>query len=321
MDVVLRVQCDALVVMFQIRTVSKKRMLQILTRSSGSDLSSRICDKFLSTMILANLLAVSLESVESLNAEYGQLFFVFEMVSVTIFSIEYLLRIWCMAANEGSRHHSPLRRRLEYIFSFTGLIDLIAILPSLLPLLLGEVDLRWLRVLRLVRLLKISHYSSALEDLIAAIRSEKSAFGAALYLFFIALFASSSLMYLVEHHTQPENFSSIPTTMWWSIVTLTTVGYGDVSPITPIGKLVGAITAIMGVCVVALLTGIVATAFANQISRRQDIFEAEIVSALSDGIITQEERDRIAKLQKELRMSDEHTRAIIELLRERHIPK
>ena len=305
----------------QIRTVSKKRMLQILTRSSGSDLSSRICDKFLSTMILANLLAVSLESVDSLNAEYGQLFFVFEMVSVTIFSIEYLLRIWCIAANEGSHHHSPLRRRLEYIFSFTGLIDLIAILPSLLPLLLGEVDLRWLRVLRLVRLLKISHYSSALEDLIAAIRSEKSAFGAALYLFFIALFASSSLMYLVEHHTQPENFSSIPTTMWWSIVTLTTVGYGDVSPITPIGKLVGAITAIMGVCVVALLTGIVATAFANQISRRQDIFEAEIVSALSDGIITQEERDRIAKLQKELRMSDEHTRAIIELLRERHIPK
>ena len=187
---------------------------------------------------------------------------------------------------------------MEYIFSFTGLIDLIAILPSLLPLLLGEIDLRWLRVLRLVRLLKISHYSSALEDLIAVIRSGKSAFGAALYLFFIALFASSSLMYLVEHHTQPENFSSIPTTMWWSIVTLTTVGYGDVSPITPVGKLVGAITAIMGVCVVALLTGIVATAFANQISRRQDIFEAEIVSALSDGIITQEERDRIAKLQK-----------------------
>ena len=192
--------------------ITKRRMLQILTRSSGSDRTSRICDRFLSTMILLNLLAVSLESIDTLSAAYGNLFFVFEMVSVAIFGVEYLLRIWCMAANDASRHTSGTRRRLEYVFSFTGLIDLVAILPSLLPLILGEVDLRWLRVLRLVRLLKISHYSTALEDLIAAVRSESSAFGAALYLFFIALFASSSLMYVVEHHAQPENFASIPRT-------------------------------------------------------------------------------------------------------------
>ena len=301
--------------------VSKKRILQILSRSSGSDRASRICDRFLSTMILLNLLAVSLESVDALSASYGTAFFAFEMVSVAIFGVEYALRIWSAAANEASKHSSPAKRRLEYIFSFTGLIDLIAILPSLLPLFLGEIDLRWLRVLRLVRLLKISHYSSALEDLIAAIRSEKSAFGAAMYLFFIALFASSSLMYVVEHQAQPENFSSIPTTMWWSLITLTTVGYGDVSPVTPVGKIVGAMTAMMGVCVVALLTGIVATAFSNQISRRQDIFEAEIVAALSDGVITKDEMDRIASMQKELGMSEEHAKAIIELLRDRHIPK
>lgn len=272
-------------------------------------------------MILLNLLAVSLESVDALSASYGTAFFAFEMVSVAIFGVEYALRIWSAAANEASKHSSPAKRRLEYIFSFTGLIDLIAILPSLLPLFLGEIDLRWLRVLRLVRLLKISHYSSALEDLIAAIRSEKSAFGAAMYLFFIALFASSSLMYVVEHQAQPKNFSSIPTTMWWSLITLTTVGYGDVSPVTPVGKIVGAMTAMMGVCVVALLTGIVATAFSNQISRRQDIFEAEIVAALSDGVITKDEMDRIAAMQKELGMSEEHAKAIIELLRDRHIPK
>ena len=301
--------------------VSKKRILQILSRSSGSDRASRICDRFLSTMILLNLLAVSLESVDALSASYGTAFFAFEMVSVAIFGVEYALRIWSAAANEASKHSSPAKRRLEYIFSFTGLIDLIAILPSLLPLFLGEIDLRWLRVLRLVRLLKISHYSSALEDLIAAIRSEKSAFGAAMYLFFIALFASSSLMYVVEHQAQPENFSSIPTTMWWSLITLTTVGYGDVSPVTPVGKIVGAMTAMMGVCVVALLTGIVATAFSNQISRRQDIFEAEIVAALSDGVITKDEMDRIAAMQKELGMSEEHAKASIELLRDRHIPK
>ena len=179
--------------------ITKQRMLAILSRSSGSDRTSRIFDRFLSTMILLNLLAVSLESIDALSATYGHLFFAFEMFSVAIFGCEYLLRIWSVAANEASRYKSATARRLEYIFSFTGLIDLIAILPSLLPLILGEVDLRWLRVLRLVRLLKISHYSTALEDLIAAVRSESSAFGAALYLFCIALFASSSLMLSLIH--------------------------------------------------------------------------------------------------------------------------
>ncbi|HCD21538.1 MAG TPA: potassium channel protein, partial [Alphaproteobacteria bacterium] len=208
--------------------ISKQRMLAILSRSNSGDRTSRICDRFLSSLILLNLLAVSLESIDSLSEQYSGYFLVFEIFSVTIFGIEYLLRIWATAANESSRFSGSFGRRIGYIFSFTGLIDLVAILPSLLPLLLGEVDLRWLRVLRLVRLLKISHYSTALEDLIAAIKSEKNAFGAALYLFFIALFVSSSLMYVVEHQAQPENFSSIPTTMWWSLITLTTVGYGDV---------------------------------------------------------------------------------------------
>ena len=298
--------------------ISKQRMLAILSRSNSGDRTSRICDRFLSSLILLNLLAVSLESIDSLSEQYSGYFLVFEIFSVTIFGIEYLLRIWAMAANEASRFSGSFGRRIGYIFSFTGLIDLVAILPSLLPLLLGEVDLRWLRVLRLVRLLKISHYSTALEDLIAAIKSEKNAFGAALYLFFIALFVSSSLMYVVEHEAQPENFASIPTTMWWSLITLTTVGYGDVSPLTPVGKLVGALTAIMGVCVVALLTGIVATAFSNQISRRHDMFEAEIVAALSDGVISEEEMYQISQMQKELGMSDDHAKAVIALLRDRH---
>lgn len=304
-----------------VKFVSKRRMLEILSRSSSGDRTSRICDRFLSTLILLNLLAVSLESIDALRLAHGQAFMIFELFSVTIFGIEYCLRIWSAAANEDSRHKTAFGRRMEYIFSFTGLIDLVAILPSLLPLILGEVDLRWLRVLRLVRLLKISHYSTALEDLVSAIRSEKAAFGAALYLFCIALFVSSSLMYVVENQAQPEHFSSIPTTMWWSLITLTTVGYGDVSPITPIGKFVGALTAMMGVCAVALLTGIVATAFSNQLTKRQDLFEAEIVSALSDGIISEDEMRRISNMQKQLGMSDEHTKAIIELLRDRHVPK
>ncbi len=300
------------------KVLSKKRVLEILSRSRGKDRVSAICDRLLSSLIVLNLIAVSLESIQFLGTQYSLYFWWFEIFSVTIFGIEYLLRIWSVSENQDSRYKSALGRRFEYIFSFTGLIDLIAILPSLLPLFVGEVDLRWLRVLRLVRLLKISHYSTALEDLISAIRSERNAFGAALYLFCIALFISSSLMYVVEHAAQPENFSSIPTTMWWSLITLTTVGYGDVSPLTPLGKVVGAFTAMMGVCVVALLTGIVATAFSNQLAQRKNILEAEIVSALSDGVISEDEMSKIVQMQREMGLSDEHAKAMIEILRDRH---
>ena len=301
--------------------LNKKRVLEILSRSNGDDKVSMYCDRALSTLILLNLLAVSLESIDQLSTQYGFLFWAFELFSVTIFGCEYILRIWSSDANIDRKTESSAKSRFGYIFSFTGLIDLIAILPSILPLFLGQMDLRWLRVLRLVRLLKISHYSTALEDLISAIREERNAFGAALYLFCIALFVSSALMYVVDHEVQPENFSSIPTTMWWSIITLTTVGYGDVSPMTSLGKLVGAATAIMGICVVALLTGIVATAFANQVARRKDIFEAEIVHALADGIISQEEHERIKQMQTDLGLSDEHAKALIELLSERGTAK
>ena len=135
---------------------------------------------------------------------------------------------------------TPLRKRLGYIFSFTGPIDLVAILPTLLQFIWVGADLRLLRVMRLARPPKLSHYTTALEDLVSAIYSERQAFVAALYLMVVALFLSSSLIYVAEHDAQPEAFPSIPETMWWSIVTLTTVGYGDVSPITAGGKLIGA---------------------------------------------------------------------------------
>ena len=135
----------------------------------------------------------------------------------------------------------------------------------------------------------------------------------------IALFLSSSLMYIAEHEAQPDKFSSIPETMWWGLITLTTVGYGDVSPITPLGKVIGALTAIMGVCTVALLTGIVASAFANQRSRRTAIFEAEINQALSDGIISDDEALKIETLRKELNLSPEHSKTVMDILSEKKL--
>ena len=167
-----------------------------------------------------------------------------------------------------------------------------------------------------VRLLKLSHYSSALEDLISAIYEERRALSST-PLLGIALFLASALIYVAENHVQPEVFSSIPETMWWAIITLTTVGYGDVSPITLSGKFIGALTAVMGVCTVALLTGIVGNAFASQLERREGNFEAEVDHALADGVISSDEAANIDRIRQEFNLSEEHARAIIASLTER----
>lgn len=297
--------------------LNQKRIFEILSKHNGDDRASKFCDRFLAILIILNLAAVLLESVPELGDAYSNAFLAFEIFSITIFGTEYLLRVWSAVANTEGAERTSWQKRFEYIFSFTGLIDLMSILPSLLSLFIGSVDLRWVRVLRLVRLLKFSHYSPALEDLSAAIKEERSSFSAALYLFLIALFISSALMYIAENEAQPEAFSSIPETMWWSLITLTTVGYGDVSPITGLGKAIGALTALMGVCAVALLTGIVATAFANQISNRKEMIEAEITFALSDGIITASELRKIRQMQKQLRLSDDYVEALIKVMQEK----
>ena len=292
----------------------QKRTSELLSKGNKSDKPSQYVDLILFILILLNITAVCLESVKYLGKAYKEVFNIFEMFSVIIFSIEYLLRIWSAPSRGDLGKSSGLVKRLKYIFSFTGLIDFLAIIPSILPYFFGGLDLRWLRVLRLLRLLKISNYSSALEDFFSAIKAEWSSFSAALYLMLIALFLSSSLMYIAEHNSQPEKFSSIPETMWWGLITLTTVGYGDVSPITPLGKIIGAFTAIMGVFAVALLTGIVASAFANQRAQKAAILEAEINDALSDGVISEEEAQKIEKLRKELNLSPEHSKSLIDIL-------
>ncbi len=295
----------------------QKRTSQLLSKGNVADKPSQYVDMILFILIVLNIAAVCLESVKHIGNEYKVAFNAFEFFSVVIFSIEYVLRVWSAPARNDLGNSANIIKRMKYIFSFTGLIDFLAIIPSILPYFFGGLDLRWLRVLRLLRLLKISNYSSALEDFFSAIKADWRSFSAALYLMVIALFLSSALMYIAEHDSQPEKFSSIPETMWWGLITLTTVGYGDVSPVTPLGKIIGAFTAIMGVCTVALLTGIVASAFANQRAQKAAILEAEISQALSDGVISDDEAQKIEKLRKELNLSPEHSKSLVDILSEK----
>ena len=294
--------------------ISQKRIFEIIEKGDADDRASRFCDLFLFGLIVLNLVAVCLETVDTLYDQYKAVFSIIELVSVVIFSIEYFLRIWSCAAAADSKYQGASAKRIAYVFSFTGIIDLLAILPSIIPLFFGGVDLRWLRILRLMRLLKFSHYSSALEDLISAVRHESRSFAATLYLLVLALLISSALIYVAEHDVQPDNFGSIPQAMWWTVVTLTTVGYGDIVPFTVTGKFIATFTALMGVCVVALLTGIVATGFTNQVAMRRNQLEAEITSALSDGVISTDERKKIEDLRQRLNISEEDALAITNYL-------
>ena len=210
----------------------------------------------LTLMVLSNVVAVILESVPAIHAQYGTVLAVFDTVSVLFFSVEYLLRIWTAAEKNKHVQHTAARRRLRYMLSFHGLVDLLAVLPFFLQSLLPGLDLRFLRVIRIMRILKLSHYSTALEDLIASIYAERDAFISALYLLALSILITSCLMHYAEHALQADKFGTIPDAMWWSIITITTVGYGDATPISAWGKVIGAFTALSGVFTVALLTGI-----------------------------------------------------------------
>ncbi|HIG91031.1 MAG TPA: ion transporter [Methylococcaceae bacterium] len=287
----------------------QRRLMEILEQATDRDNASKICDVFITTLVLCNILSVILESVSSLQAVYGEYFDLFEFWSVMFFTLEYVLRFWATGATY-SDHGQKWRGRREYMFGFYGVVDLLAILPFYLQMLFPGADMRALRILRLVRVLKLSHYNSALEDLFNAVKNEARSFIAALYLLSIAIILTSSLMYYAEGDTQPEHFSSIPASMYWAIITLTTVGFGDISPVTWIGQVLATITAFIGVCTVAMLTGIVASSFATQMARRRVVYESQLREAYKDGILSDEEKKTLLKLRTDFNLSEEQIKSI-----------
>ncbi len=246
----------------------KKGILNTIDKAEDRNSLSRYFDVFIVTLILLNVVAVILETVESLYQQYELLFIYFEYFSVAIFSIEYVIRVWACTIIDKYKH--PFWGRLKYMASIEAIIDLLAILPFYIPKLFA-VDARFLRILRLFRLLrvfKLGRYSYAFKSITNVVRNRKEELLTSLAFLLVILILASSMMYYIEHEAQPEAFTSIPATMWWAVATLTTVGYGDIFPITPLGKLLGAFIAILGVGLFALPAGIIATGFESEISRK-----------------------------------------------------
>ncbi|MDQ2694853.1 MAG: ion transporter, partial [Pseudomonadota bacterium] len=227
----------------------RRRTYEILEVARGGDAASRAADVFLIILISANVAAIILESMPAVQAAHRVFFAAFEAFSVAVFTVEYLLRLW--AAAEDDRRRGPAaRRRLRWAVSPLALCDLLAILPAYLALFVG-MDLRFLRVLRLLRLFKLTRYSRAMELLAQVFREEAATFGTTLFILLVMMILASSGIYLVEREAQPDAFGSIPAAMWWAMATLTTVGYGDVTPVTSLGKFFGACITIVGVGMVA----------------------------------------------------------------------
>lgn len=222
--------------------------------------------KFIYGLIVINVIALILESYKELRDSYGDVFQVIEIFSVIVFTIEYVLRLWVSDLDKEVKNS-----RVNFIFSPLGLIDLFAIIPFYLPMLF-PIDLRVIRILRLLRLLrifKLGRFSKSLKTINQVLKETKTDLAITLFVAFILLVVSSTLMYYVENEVQPEKFASIGHSFWWSVATLTTVGYGDVYPITAIGKLLSAVIALIGIGFVALPTGIISSAFVEKIQKKK----------------------------------------------------
>jgi voltage-gated potassium channel len=278
-------------------------VMQTLDGSAKSR-ASKYVEWIITFVVLTNCTAVVLDSVPDIHASYKDFFHEFEFWSVMFFSAEYLLRAWSYGARYTKENGGAWRGRKEYIFSFFGLIDFFATAPFYVHFLFPYLDLRVLRVLRLLRILKLSNYNTALQDLFVAVKSERKAFGSALFLLVIATIVSASLMYFAEGHEQPEHFASIPAAIYWAIITITS-GYGNVEPVTRAGEFIALITGFLGVCMAAIMTGIVASAFSNQMSRKKAAFAAQIRQVLADGAVSAAESDVLLRMQRQFRLSDD----------------
>ena len=257
----------------------KKRIFDVIESPDPEDWKGKCFDEFMIVLIVINVIAVVLETVESLAVAYGTIFQYFEYFSVTVFSIEYALRIWTADENDDQRFHPPVKGRVRFALTPMALVDAIAILPFYLQVFLA-IDLRFMRVFRLLRLLKLTRYSAALQMLGAAVCGQRRALGAALVIIVTSLVFATSVIYLLEKDVQPEAFASIPQAMWWGLATLTTVGYGDVTPISVAGKVFGGFIMVLGIGMFALPAGILATALGNEISKREFVVNWDMVASV-----------------------------------------
>ena len=238
---------------------------------------ARLINRFLMLLVVVNVVVVAVESEHSIYVAHEPFFWWFEVFSVAVFTLEYVVRAWICVESSQADFQRPLEGRGRYLLSPKALVDLVAILPFYLSFFFGVEDLRVLCSLRLLRLLKLTRYSHSLGLLLAVLRQEADNLVSALFILCMLILLSATGIYLAEGHVQPDEFGSIPRALWWSAVTVATVGYGDIVPVTLVGKVFSGIIIVTGIAVAALPAAILASGMINELKRRRENFRFELV--------------------------------------------
>lgn len=248
----------------------KKVVFDILDREGVNGIAEKIINLCLVLLIILNVVAMMIEP--SISSQRFILFLkIFEIFSIVVFTVEYLLRLWVSDLYYPDK--PKWKARIKYIFTGMAIIDLLAILPFYIPFII-KIDLRALRVLRifrLFRLFKANRYSTSMRNVFLVIKDKSSELISSVIVVFTLMIMASAIMFNIENAAQPDKFRSIFDSMWWATATLTTVGYGDIYPITVLGKILAALIALLGIGIVAIPTGIIASGFMAQFHKKKII--------------------------------------------------
>jgi len=261
-----------------------------------------IFDMFIVTWVIVSVLAVIFESVQSISYHLHSEFIILDTIAVVIFSTEYIMRIY--SAPEDPKYQAWFKGRVSFAFKPTSIIDFMAIVPFYLESLLHHLfDLRFLRVFRLMRLLKLARYSGATQSLFTVIKREWPVMKAAVFILLLLVMLAACLGYVFEHEAQPDKFENIPQAIYWSVITLASVGYGDISPITPAGRAVTIVIALLGIGIFAIPAAILSSALSDQLRIEREKMMNELYHMLEDGVISADEQELIEAEAKRLHLS------------------
>jgi hypothetical protein len=292
----------------------RQKLYALVNPTETSGRLHEIFDFFIIVWVIISVLAVILESVASVIYYVGVEFMIIDTVAVAIFSTEYLIRIYTCVENPKYQHW--LHGRITSAKEVPNLIDLLAILPFFLESLLSHLfDLRFLRVFRLMRLLKLMRYSDATKSLFIVCKREWPVMKASAFIMLLLVMLAACLGYVFEHEAQPDKFENIPQSIYWAVITLASVGYGDISPITPMGRIMTIVLALLGIGIFAIPAAILSSGLSDQLRIERESMMNELYKMLEDGLISAEEREVINSEAKRLHLSEAEVERLLERAR------
>ena len=298
------------VVANQGRTFRQKVHAVVFPSEYGGSLHT-IFDTFIVIWVIVSVLAVILESVQGIHYLLNLEFIVLDAIAVSIFTLEYCLRMYCCVEEPGYKR--AVSGRLKMAKSTSSIIDILAIAPFFLEVFLHHlIDLRFMRIFRLLRLLKLSRYTGATQSLSKVIAREWPVMAASTFIMLLLVVMTASLGFLFEHEAQPDKFENIPQAIYWAVITLASVGYGDISPVTPAGRAMTIVLSLIGIGIFAIPAAILSSAFTDQLKRDRESLVNTIYEMLADGHLDEKEIEYIRTESKRLHLSDEEIRLLID---------